>query len=412
MVTPNFERINQYLITMKYYLALLFSLFFLFQIEGQSELRITENSFQINDLQDKRFKEFTTNKLNNTQFVFIGEQHGIAEVGIFTNALYNLSQPFNYKTLCIETDALAARKITDIAKSENAVDTARKFYEEFPFSIPFYNNSNDYALFKNVVSKGGDIWGIDQTFMVQFRMNFDYLIKNSSNKAFKNKLQKLKEEAIKSYNNSIESKDFSANYIFKYDEQTHKELVSLSTTDEAREILYQFWKTKEIYAYYNISKEYFKNNNVRAQLMKRNFMRYYNANNKETLPKVIFKLGANHAARGLTRTHVFDIANLGSELAESNGLKSLNYMVMGISGEVAVGNPFAPNPTMPFDNVKQFPKEIKDVIPSISKKYYVLDLAPLRNYAYGKRYTEAFKKIIFAYDVIVLVKDAKANKTF
>ena len=99
-------------------------------------------------------------------------------------------------------------------------------------------------------------------------------------------------------------------------------------------------------------------------------------------------------------------------MAESNGLNSLNYIVMGISGEVAVGNPFAPNPTVPFDNLKQFPKEVQDVIPSISKKYYVLDLAPLRDYAYGKRYSEAFKEIIFAYDVIVLVKDAKANKTF
>ncbi len=399
---------------MKYYMLTFLSLIFLFQIEGQSELKITENSFQINDLNEKIFEEFTIQKLKHTQFVFIGEQHGIEEVGMFTNKIYNLAQPFNYQTLCLETDALAANKIFDIAKGENSVNTAKTFNEDFPFSIPFYNNSNDYDLFKNVVLKDGKIWGIDQTFMVQFRMNFDYMIKTTSSKVFRKKLQTLKGEAIAAYNNSIINKDFNANYIFKYDEKTHNELLSLSSNYEEREILYQLWKTKEIYAYNNISKEYYKNNNVRAQLMKRNFMRYYNNthNNKDALPKVIFKLGANHAARGLTRTNVFDISNFGSELAISNGLKSLNYIVMGISGEVAIGNPFAPNPVIPFDNIKQFPKEIQDIIPSISKKYYVLDLVPLRDNTYDKRYSDAFKKIMFAYDVIVLVKDAKANKTF
>ena len=117
----------------------------------------------------------------------------------------------------------------------------------------------------------------------------------------KNKLQKLKDEAVKSYSNSIENKDFSLNYIFKYDEKTHKELLSLSKTEQEREVLYQFWKTKEIYAYYNITKEYFKNNNVRAQLMKRNFMSYYNANKEETLPKVIFKLGAKPCCKGFNK---------------------------------------------------------------------------------------------------------------
>ena len=58
-------------------------------------------------------------------------------MGIFTNAIYNLSQPFDYKTLCIETDALAANKVFTLAKAKNTVDEARKFYQEFPFSIPF-----------------------------------------------------------------------------------------------------------------------------------------------------------------------------------------------------------------------------------------------------------------------------------
>ncbi|NAS31097.1 hypothetical protein GTQ40_08960 [Flavobacteriaceae bacterium R38] len=389
-----------------------FFIFITSYLAAQKSPDLTAHSFEVDDLKEERFVSFTKKQLENSQFALVGEQHGIKEAGIFTNAIFNLAQDYGYKNLCIETDALAAKKIAEMAASGNALTEAKKVYNEFPFAIPFYNNEDDYIMFKNVKRKGGNIWGIDQTFMAQFGMNFKHIINTTSSKKLKNTLLPLKEKTIENYKNAIETKDFSNMYIFKYDKATHKALLSLSTNEEEKEIFHQLWKTKEIYGY-NSTKAYYKNNNTRGQLMKSNFIKYYKeAQKKEALPKVIFKLGANHAARGLTRTNIYDIANFASELAIFNNQHSIHYMIAGITGETLTGNPFSPTPVAPFDNTKQLPKEIQEMVPSFTKKYFILDLASLREFAYGKRYSEALKKMIFNYDVLVLVKNAEALNSF
>ncbi|GAA4274327.1 hypothetical protein U6A24_15230 [Aquimarina gracilis] len=388
-------------------------LFTTFSLNAQKkEIQLAGYSFEVENLSDQKFIDFVKKRLENSQFTFVGEQHGIKEVGIFTNALYNIAQPYGYHTLCIETDAIAAEKIKEIAASSTPIDNAKKLHQEFQFSIPFYNNEDDYELFTNVVKKQGDIWGIDQTFMVQFRLNFDYIIKTTSHQPLKKKLKELKKEAVMAYQEAITNKDYNAPYIFKYDEKTHKDLLKLAKDEKEIEMINQLWNTKVIYAYNNITKEYYKNNNTRGQLMKSNFLRYYReAKKKNNTPKVIFKLGANHAAKGLTRTNIYDISNMASELAITNDMHSLHFVVMGITGKTATGNPFTPDPVVAFDNTKKFPEEVQKVLPTITKKYYVLDLTPLREHAYSS-FSDAFKKVIFKYDVLVLVKNAEAFKGF
>ncbi|WP_024768936.1 hypothetical protein [Aquimarina macrocephali] len=381
-------------------------------IYSQDKIDLSKYSFQIEDLKNDTFLSFTKQRLENSQFVFVGEQHGIKEAGIFTNTIYDIAQPFGYHTLCIETDAIAAEKITAIASSNDPIGNAKKLHQEFPFAIPFYNNEDDYDLFTNVIKKKGTLWGIDQTFMVQFRLNFDYIISTTSNKSLKEKLKELKKEANEGYRYAIANKKYGATYIFKYNEAIHKSLLELATDPKEIEILKQLWKTKEIYAYNMITKEYYKNNNTRSQLMKRNFLNYYNTVKVDNnTPKVIFKLGANHTAKGLNRTNIYDISNMASEMAITNKMHSLHYIVMGITGKAGMGNPFTPNPVVPFDNIKDFPEEIQKIIPTITQKYYVLDLTSLRPYAYSN-FSDAFKKTIFRYDVLVLVQNAEAFKSF
>ncbi len=377
-------------------------------LKAQEALDLTPYSIQVESLEDAAFKSFMDKRLDNTQFVFVGEQHGIKEVGQFTNAVYNYAQAFDYKTLCVETDGVMANHLKSWASANNSLDLFSQANKDFTFSIPFYNNSDDIAMFKNVVSKKGAVWGIDQTFIGQFRFNFDYMIKTTSNKKLKAKLIPLKKKAEEAFQVALETKDFNAPYVYKYDKATHDDLMNTAKSDEEKEIIYQLWKTHEIYTYFNERKIY-ANNNVRGKLMKRNFMRYYRAAQKKTAtPKVIFKLGANHAAKGLTRTSIYDISSLGSELAISNGMGSLHFIVMGISGQVAVGNPMSPEPIVSFDNAEQFPEEVQKAISSIDKKYYILDLVPLRASKYRRTLSDGFKDIVFSYDVIVLVKDAEA----
>ena len=375
-------------------------------IAQNDDLHLSENIYQINSLSGKTFTSFIKKQLEETQFVLVGEQHGIKAAGEFTNALFNISKPSGYTALCIETDALLAQKIKELATLENPLPTAKALDKTFPFAIPFYNTKDDYTLFKNVIENGGDIWGIDQTFMAQFRLNFDHLIQSTENIELKKKLIPLKEQAMAAYQESISTKNFDNMFWLSYDRNLHDQLLALSQNSSEKEVLNQLWKTKEIYGYNN-SKKYYKNNNVRGQLMKDNFTRYYKkALLQNKLPKVLFKLGATHATRGLSMTNIYDVSNYVSELAVFNNKKSLHFMVAGIKGNAIIGNPFAENPIAPFDNAEQLPKELQELLPSFTKKYTLIHLTPLREYAYGKRYSKEMKNFIFNFDILVLVEDA------
>ncbi len=367
---------------------------------------IKKHSFSVSELSDTQFRDFIQPRIQESQFVFLGEQHGIVEVGEATRILYTLGQPFGYDVLCIETDATAAKTITSFFDAKNPLATAKKLDATYDFSIPFYNNEEDIKMFQNVLDADGVLWGIDQSLMTQFRLNFEYLINNTKSAEFKSALQPLLEKAIAAFEKTVREKDFMAPYIFSYDDETHQKLLGYASTSEEKETLKALKKTKEIYGY-NFSGQYYLNNEVRARHMKQNFMRYYKAaQQKETIPKVFFKLGGNHAARGLTRTRVYDIANLGAELAIMNGMESLHLLVMGVSGTQNIANPFEPEKSkQTIDTKDTLPKEFIDEALAGVHKYQIIDTKALRSKAHT--FSKEVQKMIFAYDVVILLKDAK-----
>lgn len=379
---------------------------------AQSDSLLKEHIFEVDALTEEQFVEFINEVRPNNQFILIGEQHGIKEVGSFTNAIFDLVHQDGFNILCIETDALVAKKIEEMASSKQPLESARAIYQEFPLAIPFYNNASDYDLFTNVVSKGGHLWGIDQTFMAQFRLSFDHLTRNTTNASLKSATKDLKDRAEQAFAQSFENKSFGDMFIYSYTDELHDDLMSTNPNPEETEILEQLKKTKEIYGYY-YSKEYYKNNNVRGELMKSNFNAYY----KEALktnptPKVVFKLGATHATRGLSMMQIYDVSNYVSELAAFNDMRSLHFMVAGISGEELQGNPFAENPVKKFDNINQLPEELQKMVTDYNKKYVIVHLESLREKSYGKRFSENLKKFIFNFDVLVLVNNAEALISF
>lgn len=379
---------------------------------AQTDSPLKKHIFEVDALTDKQFVGFINTVSPNNQFILIGEQHGIKEVGSFTNAIFDLVHKDGFNILCIETDALVAKKIEEMASSKEPLKSAQTLYQKFPLAIPFYNNASDYDLFTNVLSKGGYLWGIDQTFMAQFRLSFDHLTRNTTNASLKTATQDLRDRAEKAYAKSLENKSFQDMFINSYTDELHDSLMATNRNPEETEILEQLKKTKEIYGYY-YSKEYYKNNNVRGELMKSNFNAYYKeALKTNATPKVVFKLGATHATRGLSMMQIYDVSNYVSELAAFNDMRSLHFMVAGISGEELQGNPFAENPVKKFDNTNQLPKELQELMPDYSKKYVVVHLEPLREKSYGKQFSESLKKFIFNFDVLVLVNNAEALVPF
>lgn len=378
---------------------------------AQDEPLFASHSITVDNLEDAALDDFLRPHMENTQFVMVGEQHFIQEVGMVTKAVYELAEEYGYRTLCIENDALMAEQITRLAEADDPAGAARAFHQQFPFTVAFYENDEDYDLLGHVVKSGGELWGIDQTLMSQFRFNYSYLIEHTKSAAFAEKLQEQLDLATASYEEAMSNKSFQAVYYFKYNEALNEELLALAQTPAEKEVIFQLGKTKEIYDY-NLSGQYYLNNEIRGQLMKSNFMRYYRAaQESEEMPKVVFKLGASHTYRGLTPTRIYDISNLVTELANMNGQRSFHIKVLGISGTNNIGFPFAPAPMADFDNTEDFPQEIQDWLEDLpDDKYAVLNLEPLRVKA--RSYSAEMQKLMFAHDVLILVRDAQPLSTF
>lgn len=380
---------------------------FFIAINLQAQTQIEKHSFSVNELTSEKLTTFLNSKIKNTQFIMLGEQHGIKEVGEITNTLYNLAKPEGYNTLCIETSPFAAN-ILDLQfkGSKNPEKGLQKLYKQYPVVIPFYNNKNNVGLFENVINNKGSIWGIDQVFMVEFRLVFDYFVHLSDNKELKKEITPLLQQAKIGFKKMIKEKNMMAPFIFQYSDDLHNKLLALTKTEEEKKVINDLKLTKEIYTY-NFEKQYYKNNNKRAKLMKRNFLNYYNkAKKTEATPKVVFKLGANHVGKGLNSTNVFDISNLVSELAVMNDKTSLHVYAVGVNGTKNLGHPFAPVPVVPFDDSKDLPEELIEVIKAQKEKYLVIDATQLRLKA--NSLSDKMKNLVLKYDILIFIKNCEA----
>jgi len=394
---------------MKKTILLLLILTMQLQIVGQE--KISDHAVLFSSLNTKELEDFFKKKIENTQFIMLGEQHGIKEAGQVTNTLYDMAKPQGYNALCIEVSPFAANMLDlQFTGSKNPEDGLRKLYNEYPFTIPFYNNVNDIELFKNVIANKGEIWGIDQVFMAEFRLVFDYIVNLSANEELKKAVEPLLKEAKIGFEKAVKEKNMMAPFIFKYSDELHNSLLQLAKTEDEKKILKDLKLTKDIYSY-NFQKQFYKNNNERAKLMKRNFLEYYDsASDIGELPKVIFKLGANHVAKGLNNTNVLDISNMVTELATINGTTSLHIYAMGVNGTKNLGNPFAPVSVVPFDNSKDLPDEVQEILKTKTEKYLIIDAEALRNKA--NSISAKMKKLVLKYDVLIYIRDCEALEGF
>ncbi|NQZ75321.1 MAG: hypothetical protein HRT61_04310 [Ekhidna sp.] len=391
--------------------SLLFLSFFLGLIMANSQtIAIQDYVIATNNLRDPECVSVLRSEISKSQFIIIGEEHGYKENSEITDFFFELSQPLGFNYLCIETDSIAAYVIEGIAQAEDPIASFRALNEHYPISIPFYNSPDDYTLFKKVVSHGGEIWGIDQSFMTQFRLNFSKLIETSRNESLKAELIKLEKKAHAGFGRALANRDFQAPFIFQYSDSLHNSLLSLSQSPREKRVLDLLRKSKEIYSY-NFANRQYKNNLYRSYLMKDNFLSYYRkSQTKNSTPKVIFKLGANHTARGLNSTNVYDIANLLSELAVMNEMSSTHIYLKGIKGSKAIANPFSPSPTKSYNNESEIPAEVKELIKASDFKYFVLDLKPLREQA--EKYSDKLAELVFKFDVAIFVDNTMASPGF
>jgi hypothetical protein len=220
-------------------------------------------------------------------------------------------------------------------------------------------------------------------------------------------------KAQAAFGEAMGKQDPSGVYLMKLSQEDFKELETVFRQEEnfdALEIINGIKKSQQIYQHW-YDGEYHQNNRVRSRWMKNTFMRYYNEAmfRDGELPKVMFKFGSNHAIRGLTSVHIYDLGNMVSELAESKGNQSLHIKVTAIQGK-------AYNMLMgqqEFDNTEDMDTRILEAIGPLANgiEWIVLDLRPLRNIRMKKE-SESFKSLVFGFDFWVIAPEGTPLEPF
>lgn len=353
----------------------------------------------------------------DAQFVLIGEDHGFADTPQFAQGLQASLGEHRFDHLVLEVGFDAARRV-EAAACERA-DGLERLNRDYPFFAPFVNFREDGALAASFAACGRSVpglWGVDQEFLLSSQMQLHRLDQLASNERQRKQLAPFRAQADAAWDTMVKQHEAGSIALMRWTAQDFDRMRAVFGPQGNREALELIDAMATSAALYNgQNTDPFRSNRDRSRLMKSNFMRNYTvARATQAAPRALFKLGAYHAARGLTPTQQFDLGNMASELAESNGGRSLHVLVLMSGGEVNRYFPFSAD-----DKDKRAAYDAKTELKSLgvgallaiapSADATVIDLIALRA-ADGPRMPSgsAINRLIYNYDAVVLIANGRA----
>jgi hypothetical protein len=361
--------------------------------------------------------DFLVREGTAAQFVLIGEDHGIAELPLFAEALFKALQPAGYHHFVVETGPVTAEIVAGLATSRDPDRAFLDFLKKYPFSMPFFTLREEAQLARTVTglspARTEALWGIDQEFILSPIFLFERLADAAKDPKIKTALLDLAAKESAAVRSITPNSNPGAISLFMMDERVadlrpFREHFRTIGDAKALTILDEIEASRAVYRAYQTGRGY-DNNFDRSKLNKRHFMSYYERASRagRGRPKVMAKMGANHLARGMSPMNVLDIGNLISELADANGTASFHLLVVAASG--------TQNMYVPFRDASARRAKIE---PSLGAEYAplaldgawtVVDLRPLRSRVNALSGGDAkVKQTILSYDAVLVVPEARA----
>lgn len=373
-----------------------------FILDHTHEIEVQENKLEGDG------SEIIREALVGSQFVLIGEQHGIEEVGHFTDIVFKECQDLDYRYLALEVSPMMAGEMQ--RRVPEGLDAWKQFALRYPFGVAFYDNGQDYSMLKNGVDHG-TIWGLDQVFIAESRILMSRLVEVATSDQQKSMAEKYRQIGEEEAQTAMQSMQMTDLLLFKMTDSLLTEFRQVFAGHaEAIEILYEIEKSRDIYQAY-FDKNYYGNNKLRIDLMKEHFLSYYaKAQEKDgAAPKVVLKFGAYHMYRGFSPVQMLDLGNLTHELAVINGHHTVSFGFMGLKG--ASSNPMTG--VQDFDNSDAMDPHLAEALDQkeLSGGYYLVDFRPLRYRNLSKLKDDLVDRI-HAFDFGVFVPVAKPLEPF
>lgn len=350
--------------------------------------------------------------VQKSQFVLVGEDHGIAQIPLFTAALAREFKPAVYVG---EIDPYVARKVTELAAQPGEPTT---YARQYPGALCFAAMAEEFELIRSLQQQRARIVGIDQLFAAGAAPFYTQLagqVKNRKAQAYFG--QQAARYQAQDQLNLQQQKPYYA-----LTKQTPGSIDSLLAYAKSENSAVQKM-TQDYAASYHIYTDKSDNHQRRLNLMRRNLLQelqpYQTAAGLST-PPVLIKLGGVHLARGLSPIgfgEFYDVGNLVQNLADVQDKKSLHVLILGKQGhKLATLNPAhtarlsVPYTEADYDDtipVKAFTDQVN------GPAWSVFNLRPLRTaLTAGKLHvaSQALERTIMGYDYLVVIPETTASR--
>ncbi|MEL6864730.1 MAG: hypothetical protein AAFP19_09930 [Bacteroidota bacterium] len=355
-------------------------------------------------------------------FFLIGESHGLAETPQWSAALFRAFKKYGYRYYATETGPYTAEFIQSMAAQDNYPQEVAAFLKTYPWSMPFFGWGEEWMLVDAVMedAKGDEalIWGLDQEFAASFRMHFKRLMEQATTAESQKIAKDYYELCVSLYTEFVTTKNPGKSFMMSAQPEDFQKLRTafqgqIQSLDLIRELeesaqIYQLWSSRETY----------RSNCIRAEMMKKHFCQYYTvAKEREKQPKVLFKFGLNHMFRGASALNIYDIGNFVSELASQEQSESFHLVVLGRKGTVNAYTPFSSNKAdqqKSYDALESYREfGVASILAATSEtEASVVDFRPLRKALFDrvlKVENAMMERMIWSYDAILVLPEVHAS---
>jgi erythromycin esterase-like protein len=353
-----------------------------------------------------------------SRFFLVGEEHGIAEVPAVVRELFRALEPAGYRHLALEISPPIAKALDETARGTDGFQKLLRFYGDNPPGVVFYSLREEAELLvaaRAAVPSGRDpvLWGLDYEMMAD-RFLLDGVRRRAPAGPAKAAAEALYEKSVAAFKTVKETGNPGAFFSFSNPPELLADLRRAwpHPDPESALVLDVMEETLAINHFYATEK-YLDSNQRRADLMRREFLRYWNAE-KTNPPRVMFKFGGNHMLRGRSMVEIYDLGNFLFELAAAEGSQAYNVLLVGGAGtEHAIFNPvkltYEPAP-VELTAEKYMQPIVSQTLPEGFTLIDLHALRPLFSAERAKTVDPELMRIVHGYDALLILSGSHPSK--
>ncbi|PJJ60176.1 hypothetical protein [Hymenobacter chitinivorans] len=343
--------------------------------------------------------------IQQSPLVLLGEDHGMAQIPGFAQAVAQVLQPAVYVA---EIDKYQAQDLNRLA-AQPGLPTA--YNRQYSMGLSFYSWAEEFELARALRAQNVPIVGIDQVSLLATGSLFDRMATQTKNKSAKAYLRS-RAAAYQAQDNATIAK--GTNNFSIYQRPTALDSLRRLTQKEGplvQQMVRDFALSSEIYALNKT--QGLKSHQLRINSMKRSLLESLPAYSQpgQPLPKMLFKFGALHIGRGASLlAGVFDVGNLALNLADVHDQKSLHIFIIGKQGAKA-----GPNGAAQYSNNDEKMLQPFLAATPTTGPWQVFDLRPLRRALLNERLkvsNQPLATVLLDYDYVVIIPETTASRSY